>query len=197
MTSEKWQKLIERLEITTDEGGAEVLDAESLESFENKYNIKLPNDYKEFCQILGTGVLAEQVRICCLTEQYVSNERWFLNDAISKLQKHLENDPSKDPNRDLTFINLLKFALPFGDLCDGDLLLVWDLRTYSRSDDSYDIFCVDCVTPECDDPVFLGRIFFDFVQDFCYTARPSEIFPDIFDLPFSEEDYTFFQFTPR
>lgn len=197
MIAKKWQQLIEKLEITTDESGSEVFDAEELESVEGWNKIKLPTDYKEFCQTLGTGLLADRVRIFCLTEEYIANERSSLNRAMLKIQEHLQNHPLGNLSRDRTFIDLLKLALPFGDLYDSDLLLVWDLRTYSASDDSYDIYLINCGTPECDDPILLDRVFFDFVQNFCYGSRLSELLPDIFDLPFTEKDYTFFQFKPQ
>lgn len=197
MVSFKWQQLVENLEIVEDETGSQLLTSEQLESIEIARNITFPIDYKEYCQLLGTGLLADGIRIFCPVEGYILSESETLRQTIARIRKFAkEYSLPVDPSRDQRVVNLLENAFPFGDMYSSTKLIVWDLRTYSASDGSYDIYYVDCDFPELEDPLLIGRDFFEFIQNFCYGERANELLPNIFDVPFSEMDYTFFQFTP-
>lgn len=196
MKSLSWRELLEKLEITSDESNTEILSREELSSTETETGILLPANYKELCQTLGTGLLAERVRIICPTKRYVENERLRLNYAIGRIQEYTRTDISRAINRDREFISLLESAFVFGDLYHSYYSLVWDLRTYSKNDDSYDIYYVNCDTPESSEPILLGRNFFEFIDNFCYGTKPFELLSEMFEEePSNEIKYTFFQFS--
>lgn len=54
---EKWQSLLNQLNVVNEPGayGLDTVTQEQLKIFENFANIVLPQAYKEFCQIFGSG----------------------------------------------------------------------------------------------------------------------------------------------
>jgi hypothetical protein len=62
---EKWQFLLNQLEIIQTPYGEEFWSLEQLNQFEAENNIIFPTGYKEFCQIFGTGVFGDSVSIFC------------------------------------------------------------------------------------------------------------------------------------
>jgi hypothetical protein len=195
MISPRWKRLLENIEVTEDDSGTEILSCASLLSIEAKEKIVLPEGYKELCQTLGTGLLAERVRIFCPTKKYIESERSRLSYAIKRIIEYAEIDLLRNTDRDQKIISLLESAFTFGDLYNAYYSLIWDLRTYDKSDDSYDICYINCDTPEVSEPILLGRDFLEFIESFCYGSKPYNLLPDMFEnlLP-HEIKTTFFQF---
>ena len=59
----RWQTLFAGLEIV--EQNPEVFSEEELSRFEGENKVFLPTEYKEFCQIFGTGSFGNSIRIFC------------------------------------------------------------------------------------------------------------------------------------
>jgi SMI1 / KNR4 family (SUKH-1) len=196
MVSLRWQQLIDSLEITEDESGREILSSKELLRIEKEHHIRFPEDYKEFCQILGTGVLGDRVRMHCPTDKLIHNEKHTLDYATRRMQDYKEYYPPRSLNGIQNIIQLLNSAFPFGDMCDSGLLFVWDLRTYHEQDDGYDIYWIDCRDTERYNPVFMGRSFFDFIEHYCYGTRLAEVFPELLNLITEEYGRSFFHFRP-
>ena len=83
--AEKWKKLIQKLEILVGEG-QETLDAETLSATEAEYKIILPSDYKEFCQVLGSGEL-DKARVYCPTKFFIKANERSIQEAIWHIVK--------------------------------------------------------------------------------------------------------------
>ena len=64
MTS-KWQTLFEEVEIIDSGFDSEIWNIDKIYEFEKNTEITLPEDYKEFCQVFGTGKFGNYVNIYC------------------------------------------------------------------------------------------------------------------------------------
>ena len=186
----QWRQLLATLEITEDDSGVEILSKDELTAFETQNNITLPADYKEFCQIFGTGCLWDLVLIFCPSNYLLETQKDMTEQMIDQIRRY----PSPDFNHDLEYINLLNSAFMFGEVGESRLIF-GDLRTYNESDKSYNIYCADWETPECDGPICIGRSFFEFVRNFCYGTKSFELLPELME-GLSPEDikYTFRRF---
>lgn len=183
----QWRQLLANLQIRESDSGREILSEDKLTAFEIQNNITLPADYKDFCQIFGTGSLWDFVVIYC-PSNYLLTTQDMIGGMIAQIRRY----PSPDLNRDLEYINLLHSAFMFGEYGAGGSLIFWDLRTYSDVDKSYDIYWADWETPECDDCIFIGRNFFEFVRDFCYGTKSFELLPQLMEgLSPEDIEYTF------
>jgi hypothetical protein len=186
----QWRQLLANLEVIEDDLGGEILSEDELTAFEIPNNITLPADYKDFCQIFGTGSLWDLVVIFC-----PSNYRLEAQDMIGGMIDQIRRYPSPNLNRDLEYINLLSSAFMFGEYGAGGSLIFWDLITYSESDKSYDIYWADWETPECGERVFIGRSFFEFVRHFCYGTKSFDLIPQLMEgLSHEDIEYTFSRF---
>jgi SMI1 / KNR4 family (SUKH-1) len=169
--SEKWKKLIQKLEVFVGKG-QETLDAETLSATEAEYKITFPSDYKEFCQVLGSGEL-DKARVYCPTKFFIEASERRIQEAIRHIERFGEN-----LKRDQQYIEQLRSAFVFGESTTGEYLIFWDLRTYHESDGSYDIYWADSVDPGGVDPVTLGRDLFNFIQNFCYGTEAFDLVPE-------------------
>ncbi|MCU0543251.1 MAG: SMI1/KNR4 family protein [Oscillatoriaceae cyanobacterium Prado104] len=186
----QWRQLLATLEVTEDDSGLEILSEDELTAFEIQNNITLPTDYKEFCQILGTGCLWDLVLIFCPSNYLLETQKDMIGAMIDQIRRY----PSQDFNRDIEYINLLNSAFMFGEVGESRLIF-WDLRTYSESDKSYDIYWADWETPECGERIFIGRNFFEFVRDFCYGTKSFDLIPELMEgLSPEDIEYTFSRF---
>jgi hypothetical protein len=170
--SEKWKKLIQKLEVLVGEG-QETLDAETLSAAEAEYKIIFPSDYKEFCQVLGSGELSDIARVYCPTKFFIKASERDIHEAIRHIERFGEN-----LKRDQRYIEQLRSAFVFGESATGEYLIFWDLRTYQESDGSYDIYWANSVDPGSVDSVMLGRDFFNFIQNFCYGTEAFDLVPE-------------------
>ena len=62
---DKWQTLLKQLEILESSEGVEIWSQQKLQAFEAETGILLPIGYQEFCQVLGTGMFGNYIRIYC------------------------------------------------------------------------------------------------------------------------------------
>lgn len=189
---QRWDNLLKVLSI--DKSWSKVASPNHFVSLEQKLGIKFPEDYQYFCQVLGSGSPDNYLRLDCLDEDIILEGRDTAEYMIERINHQIEERASKTLleleaegyplDRDFdSYIELLKSALIFGD-CNSECVMFWDLRTYSSSDDSYDIYWHSQDTPECDIPIQIGRDFTDFVCDFLYGQLPCQLIPEVFpELP--------------
>jgi len=151
-------------------GCLSTLDEEELNLFECKTGLIIPQGYQEYCQVFGSGRFGingfciESPSIQYL-EKHLGSNRGILEAQIAVLDR----DESKGKQ-------LLEnsYLLGTGENC---LLFVFDLRTYSDRDRSYDIYGV------LDDEAgtvltyFFGRDFFAFIRDICIGQQAKNRFP--------------------
>lgn len=165
---EKWKALLGRTEIIYEQTDhLWTQDLEQLLEYEKRTGVILPSEYKEFCQIFGSGWFTKNsFEILCpdLTDEGrgpISSE-----DAISAIK---ESYPYP-----IEVHELLDSSYIFGS-GDGFIFFLFDLRTYSSIDKSYDIYIID---DERNNSVhYLGRSFFEFIQEMCLGDRVILEFP--------------------
>lgn len=168
---ERWSFLLNELEIIETPYGSEVWSKEELDSFENETGIILPAEYKEFCQVFGTGCFGDFVSIYCPNPQLSSICLGAIKDEITRFL-----DPCHEKIMDRkSLINLLNSAFVFGSESSG-ISIFWDLRSYNQVDESCDIYWAnsDCFSGNI---YQIGRDFYKFVTEFCLGTKSYEILP--------------------
>jgi hypothetical protein len=167
---QKLQNLVERIEIINPH--RETISINEFQSIEKKISYELPNDYKYFCQKLGTGRASGFIDLYCMSEKAIENSYQATSDMVDRIDKSLV---SKEKNHE--YIKLLQKALIFASFND-DRVILWDLRTYDFKDGSYDIYWCDLYSPDLYEPIKIGRNFTDFICDFCYGQLVCSLIPD-------------------
>ena len=172
---EKWQNLLAQLEILENKGWG-IWSEERLLAFEAKTGIILPAGYKEFCQIFGNGTLGDYMGISYPNLQESNGITASLKDSLDIVAGKVSNLAEIQKTLDSAFF--------FADNSNAHLVF-WDLRTYSESDRSYDIYItyLDCFEGEF---YQIGRDFFEFVRDFCLGMKSYEVLPE-WMRPYPEE----------
>ena len=197
---QKWDILLEKLSINTEH--SKVASHKNIVSLAEKINVNLPEDYQYYCQILGSGCLAEFIDIYYLDEDLILEGKEVAEYMIERINYGIQHRTSIDSvsleaeeyneNRDdESYILLLNSSLVFGNY-NGEIVFFWDLRTYNSSDDSYDIYCYSQDVPDGEIPVKIGRDFTDFICDFCYGQLPCQLISEVFPESPREVSYTFY-----
>jgi len=189
MSHERWRSLINRVHVV----GAKrsVCDAAGIARLESAFGLTLPVGYREFCDVFGSGELSGFIRIfcLCLDEDSVDNANFLRTtqeclglDALeTELKWEIEHSerghPAADRAQLLLFKEVLINAFCFGNDPNANIYL-WDLKSYSESDQSCDIYLVP--SDDLGKTTLLGRDFFEFIQDFCLGSQASKILPPNF-----------------
>jgi hypothetical protein len=154
-----------------------------LEKFELKVGYKLPLEYRNYLQIFGEGRFGTEG--FCIESPNIYDFNAFLEKNISILESCFG---SFEINKRLTIEiqHLIKNAYIFGRT--DDVILVFDLRTWSSNDQSYDIYGLNfssCCYFK------IGRNFFEFVRDCCIGEKIKRNFPDLIFIDENEDDLEF------
>jgi hypothetical protein len=181
--SEKWQQFLTENRVTVNrEYGQDLRSAIELAEFENQEGIMLPEDYKSFCNFLGSGAFTKELgshcnlRIRCPDIEY-SNE--MLASLKISLNYEVESGVISNPEE---IEILLNSAFMFADNSKAHAFL-WDLRTYDKSDKNHEIYLVSMR----DSPLKLYSVcrdFFDFTSGFglgikSYSSLPKRLRPKL------------------
>ncbi len=168
----EWQKLLKQVEVRGDI--FELTSDEDLLEFEARTGIVLPSNYKEFCQVFGSGEFGNDL----LNIHVISHDNLLsMVEWTSQLKDNLDMEVYLD---DLTMAKLevirhhLKSALIFGGNGKSQFCF-WDLTTYKKLDDSCDIYLASWGSYDC---CRVGRDFFTFVKDFCLGMKPYDYLPE-------------------
>ncbi|MGG6239463.1 SMI1/KNR4 family protein [Nodosilinea sp. AN01ver1] len=152
----------------------DIFTLEDLAQFEMEAGFRLPDDYKQFCRTLGSGQFGGHMKICCPRIEYSRKSISFMKIALWLAKEEFGNFDLAQEIKDL-----LNACFVFGTNpnCQD---VVWDLRTYQESDDSYDIYLIPL--DPLDEFYFLGRSFLKFLEDFCigeqgYKNLPEHLYP--------------------
>ena len=171
---DRWKNLINSISIIGNLS-EEVLQPSELASFEETLKMTFPEEYKEFCQIFGTGRFQEAFSFYSPSASLILSQ-----EQLDLIIESISNFPSNFPQDDLKKIELLRNLFVFGDDY-GSYIFAWDMRTYSSDDKSYDIYLVLWDSPsetfdqECK---FLGRSFFDLIDKTILTGEINNIYHD-------------------
>ena len=169
--SERWQSLLNQLEIIETPYGSEFWSQDELDAFENEMRIVFPIGYKEFCQVFGTGCFGDFISIFCPNLK-------FSNICLEAIKNEIIDFPDPEHEKMMdreSLIYLLDSAFVFGREPSANSIF-WDLRSYQESDKSYDIYWAnsDCFSGNI---YKIGRDFYEFVSEFCLGTKSYEILP--------------------
>lgn len=145
-----------------------ILSESEIENYQYRIGVTLPKEYNEFCTIFGSGGFEpNECGIEC-PNIYNIEEQIRINKYL--LQTCKECTEWSNENKEL-----LDSAYLFGQGQD-EISFIFDLRTYSQKDLSYDIYGVNT-----EDGIvhYIGRDFFKFVRDICIGKRLKSEFPEL------------------
>ena len=176
---EKWKVLLARTDIDYEfEDHLCIRSFEQLLEFEEQAGFRLPSEYKEYCQVFGSGVFTEnRLNINCPRLEGLDKEPISNSDTIEAIKGSYPYS--------MDIHNLLDSAYIFG-IGDGYIFFLFDLRTYNNLDQSYEIYVLD---DEREHTVhYLGRSFFEFIREMCLGDRISLEFPALINAPENVND---------
>ena len=168
---ERWQSLLNQLEIIQSPYGSEFWSLEELNKFENETGITFPIGYKEYCQVFGSGGFGDFVGIYCPRID-------FSNNLLASIKDEIINFPDPQHEKMMSkesLITLLDSGFVFASESCG-ISIFWNLNSYDELDKSCDIYWIsgDCF----DGDVYkIGRDFYEFVTDFCQGNKSFKILP--------------------
>jgi hypothetical protein len=170
--NEKWQSLLSRVKLIESGEGQEIPNEDELLEFESQTSIVLPFEYKEFCKLFGTGIFGDNLQIFCPPD--IAMSQVIIGVILDEIESFPHFSHSKVmPVKDIK--NLLDFGLIFASTPSADRIL-WDLRTYSDLDKSYDIYWTN---NDFDGNIFrVGRDFFEFVEKFGLDRNSYKTLPE-------------------
>ncbi len=172
MAINSWQSLFKQLEIVelsaeeyeidSTEFEYEVMSIEGCENVERELGIVLPHAYKEFCQVFGSGLFGDEfIEIHCPTDIWLKSYHPMKLDIA---RRTIVNLPDTIFMNKQEVINLVDSAFVFGG--HEEVIVFWDMRTYRKEDDSYDIYWM--MDEPLNGEIFrVGRDFEKFIQEFC------------------------------
>ncbi|MBE9115902.1 SMI1/KNR4 family protein [Lusitaniella coriacea LEGE 07157] len=159
------------------QGCLSTLSEEELDLFESKTGLVLPQEYREYCQVFGSGGFGlNEFAIDCPSIQYLEetldSHKGILEAHVPRIFKegHFIVEPCE-----ATELLQNAYLIGFGV---EDQLFVFDLRTYSEQDRSYDIYATLSNTSEGAEIHYLGRSFYSFIRDVCLGTATNKNFTD-------------------
>ena len=152
---EDWTKLLERVKI---EGQKRLLTEEGIAFFEKSFNICLPSDYKQFCQVFGSGIIGGEWNIFFPDEELISYSNQFI-----KWFKERVNSFELISNPETNILEMLDNCLVFGN-SPSCVQLVWDLRTQSVMNGDCDIYLIQSeIVEKHEESIYkVGKSFYEF-----------------------------------
>jgi hypothetical protein len=171
---------------------------DDLQALEEAIGFRLPRDFRNYCRIFGggffgvTGVIIDfisrpEIPNIILNEK---SQRETISYAIESLK--IAQRPV-----DSNLRRLVSHSYNFGYSYTNAWFL-WDLESYSREDESYDIYIVKNITSDQIRFHKLGRNFCEFIRDCVMARNPDQNFLELLRLYKNEdghitlEDPTFF-----
>jgi len=146
----------------------DIMTEEDLNHFEAQSKIRLPPDYRDFCQIFGSGMFGDYMRIRCPYIQEQEEKITLIREAIVSPSEGVLSTENQSLIQDL-----INHSFIFGDNHNSEYVL-WNLNTYREDDKSYDIYLMTLYPINS---YFLCRSFFEFIRDYCLNIKMLEIFP--------------------
>lgn len=131
----QWTELARKVDFI--EGRKNLVPERYMGAFENKYDMSLPQDYKCFFQIFGSGVVGQYWRLPYPGKQMLKYSKLLLERLGARVSPH-----KCIRNTNLKLVDLLENGLVFASN-DQTVLAIWDLDSYNKLDNNYDIYLVD------------------------------------------------------
>jgi SMI1-KNR4 cell-wall len=164
---EKWYELLKGIQF---EGVLNVMSLEDLQGFERDNNMSFPKEYKEFCQVFGSGGFGNEITIYCPPE-IEGSPIW--SSLIFEHLESLKELPDSPVDKAEQITKLLKNALFFGSTGNSEVFL-WNLATENCTDSNYDIYMTNLECFECEggEIEIVGRSFYTFIKDIALKNVP-------------------------
>lgn len=186
---QKWIDIIQTLDVLENNEGQELWNENSFLKFEAETGLILPRDYKEFCKVFGTGILGDYMIIRCPDTNFSDSRKEVIRDEIrgfpvENIREVIIDETTgipavsdiAEPLDINSTITLLDSAFVFGDNSDSEVPM-WDLRTYSQLDQSYDIY-ISRTEDFSGDIYKVGRDFYEFICEFCLGEKSYKVLPE-------------------
>lgn len=193
---EEWRKIASDLDMILEtESGTRISmeewnnpwNLESIMQFEEKSGIHLPQEFKEFSEIIGPGLLGARIHFWLPDIQTLSMSKTW-SDSVTKM---INNFPSKSPKADKRLIELVNNVFIFSSV-DGPYLGFFDLDTYDVGDKGCDIIWSSTEIFDNDEWHLVGRSFLSFFSEYFLGNRLIELMSDDYTNGDFYIDRTFF-----
>jgi SMI1 / KNR4 family (SUKH-1) len=178
---DKWRSLLSELEVFDFDATNPMvtMSEENVLWVEKQSGITLPQGYKEYCQVFGSGTFGGTELRIQIPMDDPCDERENIN--------LLRNYPVKEfyeiehGNLPAEIDNLFNHGYQFGGTTMFYGFLFFDLRTYSCQDLSCDIYAF--LERESIYIYHFGRDFFAFIRDICINDQSQDQFPKLVSRP--------------
>ncbi len=168
---QKWIDLLQNITLTEKASKLVIISQLQLFNFEAETGIILPAEYKNFCQIFGSGMFGDLVSIHYLSSSLVQAS----TKAIEIVKQQIKKYPSKNKLQDKKLINWLNSLLIFASDDRGNIA-AWDLKSFDELKNNYDIYWIQI--DDFNDEIYkITSDFFDFINDFCLGRKSFDCLP--------------------
>jgi SMI1-KNR4 cell-wall len=163
---EKWYELLKDASVKKTQY---LTSSDDLQAFEIDNNISLPEEYKGFCQVFGTGIFGNEISIYCPPEIEWTHT---VVARFARQLEFLEQTNQISIHRAEHIARLLKNALIFGSTGSSDFFL-WSLAT-ENSDNCKNIYMVNNDSFECEggEIEIVSKSFYTFIKDIALKNEP-------------------------
>lgn len=169
---QKWLNLIQDINILQASSKQLTVGQSEISNFEAKTGIILPDEYKNYYQVFGSGRFGDSVSIHYVSPYLVEVSKKF----VELIKQEIKDYPSKNELRDRELINWLNSILIFGSDDRGNIA-AWDLSSFDRSKNAYDIYWIR--QEHFEDEIYkISSDFFEFVNDFCLGKQSFNFLPE-------------------
>ena len=169
---QKWYELLQKIIINDKFSKQNIFSSSQLADFEAITDIMLPQEYKYFCQIFGSGRFGDIVTIYTPSLSRFDRSKQLIDIVKQQIKEY----PSKEKIKDEKLSNWLDSTLLIGDDDRGNIA-VYDLASFDNSKKTYDIYWIQI--DDFNDEIFkISSDFFDFVNDFCLGNKQYDFLPE-------------------
>jgi hypothetical protein len=180
---DEWRQLLSTLKIDYyDRKGSSdcqlsTLSRSELEHFERESQIILPAEFQQYCLIFGSGIFGySEFQIIAPNINEVSR---FIESNKIIIEACEASEHWTQQSREILHNSYLFGYGP------GEVDFLFDLRTYSSSDQSYVIYGIECYSGYQHN---FGRDFFAFIRDYCIGKRADDDCPELLVGRYAHED---------
>lgn len=162
----KWYELLKDANVKKTQY---LISVDDLQTFEIDNNVSLPEEYKEFCQVFGSGVFGNEIIIYCPPAiEYTHNVVAIFGSGL----EFLKQTNQISIHRAEHIARLFKNALIFGCTSSSSYFL-WSL-TAENSDDCENIYMVNLDSFECEggEIEIVCKSFYKFIKDIALKNEP-------------------------
>ena len=168
---QKWLNLLQNINLTGEASRKAIVSQLQLSNFETETGIILPSEYKEFCQLFGSGRFGDLVVIYYPSVYLIENTKV----TIDVIKRQMKRDTSRDNLEDRKKINWLNNLLVFGGDDRGNVA-VWDLNSFDELNKTYNIYWIQ-IDDFHDEIYKISSNFFDFINNFCLGKKTFNFLP--------------------